>query len=97
MSPHPQPEQFLRVRDRGLAWRLVEGEVIVLDLHRSEYLAVNHTGAALWTMLADGDGATRAQLAGHLVERYGLDVTQAAADVQGFVITLEDRHLLDAR
>ncbi|MEA2704444.1 MAG: hypothetical protein QOD63_2389 [Actinomycetota bacterium] len=95
MSSDEQPEQFLRVRDRGLAWRLVEGEVVVLDLDRSEYLAVNHSGAALWTMLADG--TTRSQLAGHLVERYGLDVAQAAADVHGFVVTLEDRHLLDAR
>ncbi len=90
-----QPEQVFRVRARDLAWRLVEGEVIVLDLHRSEYLAVNRSGAALWSMLADGVGATRSQLVGHLVERYGLDVAQAEADVQGFVVTLEDRNLLD--
>jgi hypothetical protein len=94
MRSDVQPEQVLRVRDRDLAWRLVEGEVIVLDLHRSEYLAVNRSGAALWSMLADG--VTRSQLVGHLVEHYGLDGSQAEADVQEFVVSLEDRHLLDA-
>lgn len=87
------PEGVLRLRQGALEWRLVEGEVVVLDIHRAEYLAVNHSGTSLWCLLADG--ASREQLVQALMERYDLDATQAATDVERFVTALADQHLLD--
>jgi hypothetical protein len=76
-----------------MQWRLVEGEVVVLDVDHAEFLAVNRSGAALWNLLADG--ATRDQLVGVLVDRYGVEGVRAAADVRRFLTSLTDRHLLE--
>jgi Coenzyme PQQ synthesis protein D (PqqD) len=87
------PEGRLRLREASMVWRLVEGEVVVLDLDNSDFLAVNRSGACLWGLLADG--ATHDQLVGVLVERYGVDPARAATDVQEFVESLDDRRLLE--
>ncbi len=44
----------LRLREQGLNWREIDGEVVVLDVERSHYLNLNATGAVLWLMLAAG-------------------------------------------
>lgn len=85
--------ETVRLRRRSLEWRLVEGEVVVLDLERSEYLVVNRCGTMLWHLLAEG--ASRADMAGHIVERYGIDPTRARADVETFLAALTARRLLE--
>jgi hypothetical protein len=92
VSGHPQPER-LRLRTGSLEWRLVEGEVVAVDLERSEYLLVNRTGAALWRLLAEG--SSPGELAADLVERYGLAPRRAEADVEVFVAALAQRGLLE--
>ena len=83
----------VRLRDGSAEWREVEGEVVVLDVDRAEFLAVNRSGAALWGLLAEG--ASRDQLVGVLVERYGLATVQAGTDVDEFLTVLADRRLLE--
>ena len=87
------PVGRLRLRDDSMQWRLVEGEVVVLDVDHAEFLAVNRSGAALWNRLAGG--ASRDQLVGVLVDRYGIEGVRAAADVDQFLTSLADRHLLE--
>ena len=87
------PEGILRLREGSVEWRLVEGEVVALDVTTAEFLAVNRTGAVLWDLLAAG--ASRRQLAAVLIDRYGLDDGRAAADVDRFLSVLADRHLLE--
>jgi hypothetical protein len=41
----------LKLRDADLEWREVEGDLVVLDLRESRYLAINRTGRALWAAL----------------------------------------------
>ena len=82
----------MQLRDTDLEWREVEGELVALDLRESRYLAVNHTGQALWAALADG--ATRDELIERLVEAFGIDRARAAADVNAFTDELESRDLL---
>jgi hypothetical protein len=81
-----------RLRDGDLDWREVEGDVVVLDLRESRYLAINRTGQVLWSALAEG--ATRDELTERLVEAFGIDRAQAAADVDAFTSELESRDLL---
>jgi len=85
-------ESRLTLRDADLDWREVEGELIVLDLRDSRYLAINRTGRALWGALVEG--ATRAQLIDRLVDAFEVDRSRAAADVDGFTAELESRGLL---
>jgi hypothetical protein len=82
----------LRLREGAIEWREVEGEIVALDLDRSEYIAVNRTGAAIWPLLAEG--ASRDQLSARLVTEYGIDQESAARDVDAFVESLSERDLL---
>jgi hypothetical protein len=82
----------LRLRDGDLDWREVEGEVVVLDLRESRYLAINRTGQVLWEALAKG--ATNDELIERLVEAGGIERARAAADVDAFTAELDSRGLL---
>lgn len=84
----------LRLRDRSLEWRAIQGEVVALDLESSEYLHVNRTGADLWALLASG--TTRDGLRQHLVDKYGLEPDAAAKDVDAFLDALTSKDLLQS-
>jgi hypothetical protein len=86
------PETRLRLREAEVDWREVEGELIVLDLRESRYLAINRTGQALWTALASG--ATKDVLIERLIEAFGIDRARAVADVEAFTSELDSRGLL---
>lgn len=83
----------IKLRSRSLDWRLVGGEVVVLDGASSQYLSVNGAGALLWPLIADG--ASTADLVGALVAEYGIDEEAAAGDVAAFVASLRDLGLVD--
>ncbi|HMC39636.1 MAG TPA: PqqD family protein [Acidimicrobiales bacterium] len=82
-----------RLRQEGVLWQEVASQIVVLDAGRSVYLAVNETGTLLWHALAQG--CTTDRLAGILVEEFGIDPDQAAADVAWFVADLDQRGLLE--
>jgi hypothetical protein len=82
----------LRLRAEELSWRQIDAEIVAVDVSKSTYLSANESGAVLWSLLVDG--ATRAELAAALQERYGIDRARAEADVDAFVGTLESRGLL---
>jgi hypothetical protein len=77
----------------GSSWRANDDEVVVLDTSRSEYLAVNKTGAAVWPLLVAG--ATRDELAKALVSNFGVSESRAASDVAAFVAVLAERGMLE--
>ena len=86
------PESRLTLRDADLDWREVEGELVVLDLRESRYLAINRTGQVLWTILLEG--ATREELITRLIEEFEIERPRAASDVDSFTSELESRGLL---
>jgi|tagenome__1003787_1003787.scaffolds.fasta_scaffold19847249_2 hypothetical protein len=83
----------LKLRPDAVEWRAVDGEVLVLAMHTSEYLNVNQTGARVWEALATG--TTRAELREMLVEEFRVDETRAEADLDAFLADLRCRGLLD--
>jgi Coenzyme PQQ synthesis protein D (PqqD) len=83
---------IVRSRTEGLHWRLVDGEVLLLDERNGRYLALNSSGALLWELLVTG--ATRDQLAQRLVTEYGIGQAQAERDVDALVGELTSRSLL---
>lgn len=87
-------ETVYKLRKNKVDWRVVEGEVIALDLERAEYLAINPSGAQLWTLLAEG--ASREELVRKLEETFGIDEARASADLDAFVESLQTRQLIDA-
>lgn len=85
----------LRLRDSDLEWREVEGEIVALDLRRSNYLAVNHSGAKLWNLLVTG--ASREELVDHLVNGYGVSRDRAEIETDAFIQMLADQGVLSEK
>lgn len=83
----------LRLRDDDLSWREIDDEVIAVDVETSTYLGTNKAGTLLWRRLGEGS-ATKQDLAGLLVETYGIEAARARADVDAFVDDLSARGLL---
>jgi hypothetical protein len=81
----------IRLRAESLFWRESGGEIVALDAATSRYFAANPSAAELWRRIRDG--ATEADLADALRERYG--ISRAKADVTAFVEELSSRGLLE--
>lgn len=87
-------ERVYTLRASRVDWRVVDDEVIALDLGPAEYLSINRSGAELWQLLADG--ATHAQLVRRLQDTFDLTEAQAGRDVDAFLAGLETRQLLES-
>jgi hypothetical protein len=81
-----------RLREHGLNWREIDGEVVLLDIERSHYLNLNATGCVLWLMLAEG--ATEPQLVEKLIDEFDVDEQMARGDVAAFIVSCRDNGLL---
>ncbi len=85
---------MVQVRNEDLLWARVGDEVVLLDRRRDAYLRVNPSGAVLWPSLVDG--CRPSELVARLVDTYGIDAHQAAADVDALLAGLDDEDLLVA-
>jgi hypothetical protein len=72
-----------RIKSSSVTWQQVDSEVVVLDLARSSYLALDDSAAVLWNRLAEsaGDPVPAEALTTLLASRYGIATDQARADV----------------
>ena len=59
--------------------RLFDGELVILDLERGEYLALDAIGSALWAGLEQGQ--TIAQVAEAIADEYDVSLETATADL----------------
>lgn len=84
---------MLKLKADALDWRIIEDEIVALDLRTSNYLAVNRAGTRLWPMIVQG--AERQALVERLVSDYALSLAQATADVSAFLDLLHERGLLE--
>lgn len=84
--------KVFRLRLQDLEWREIEGEIVILDLKSSSYMAVNNTGRVIWKALTSG--ATRDQLVAELIGRFSVHEEAAKRDVDEFLESLEDADLL---
>ena len=82
-----------RVNPQATEWRLVEGEVIGLNLATQEYFRLTGTAAKLWPLLIEG--STEVSLTQRLRDDYGVDQTTAASDVRSFLEQLRGQGLLE--
>jgi Coenzyme PQQ synthesis protein D (PqqD) len=82
----------LQLRQSDLEWREVEGEIVALDLRDSSYLAINATGAPIWSVLATG--CSREELIEILTSAHGIERGRAEADLERFLEELRAQDLL---
>jgi hypothetical protein len=82
----------LRLDESAVAWREVDGDIVVIDLKASQYLTLNAVGRFLWLRLAHG--ADETSLADALAAEASLDRARARSDVAAFVQDLRTRKFL---
>lgn len=89
-----QPNELkVRLRAEMVEWRIVDEQVVALDLDRSVYLGINATGATVWTRLATG--ATESELLAAILEQFEIDEPTARSDLRAFVDDLRQRGMIE--
>lgn len=86
-------ERRYTVVGESLSWREVDGEVVILDLSSSKYLALNGPAALMWKRLAVG--ASPAELAELLLQTYEVDAARAGSDARAFLADCTERGLVE--
>jgi hypothetical protein len=81
MKPHPR-----------VAWQVIDGQAVLLDLERGQALGLNATGSFLWPLL---EGRSEEQLAGELCQEFAVDPDRARQDVAAFLGLLRSRGFVE--
>lgn len=84
----------MRLRAGDVSWREVGDEAVILESTTGTYLTLNASGKVLWQALEAG--ATEAEMAAKLAERFGIDSGLAARDAKDFLESLQARSLVEA-
>ncbi len=78
---------------QDIAWREIDGEIVLLDLTGAAYYSVSRSGVALWPAVVEG--ATVAALTERLAQEYALERRVAERDVRVLVDALNGEGLLE--
>jgi hypothetical protein len=81
----------LRIRS-GLAWQVVAGEAVLIDLQKGRALGLNETGSFLWPRI-ESSGET--DLARELAAAFAVDDARAREDVAVFLRLLRERGFVE--
>jgi coenzyme PQQ synthesis protein D (PqqD) len=82
----------IRLR-QDIAWREIDGEIVLLDLTGAAYYTVSRSGVVLWPAVVEG--ATVATLTERLAQEYSLDRQAAERDVRVLIDALTGEGLLE--
>lgn len=82
----------VKLDDTVLAWRQIQGDVVVVDLRNSEYFSLTASAQHLWPLLARG--TTAEELSASLVAEYEIPAETARQDVHLLCEDLRHRGVL---
>jgi hypothetical protein len=71
-----------------VAWQVLDGEAVLIDLEGSKALGLNPAGSFLWARLQQ---RTESELADDLAGEYRLDSERARGDVAAFLALMRQR------
>jgi hypothetical protein len=83
----------VRLKAGALTFRVVDGEAVLLDIERSEYLGLNSSATALLESIKHG--ATVPELVAVLLERFDVTPEVAANDVELFLEACAEKGWLE--
>lgn len=87
-TSHVTSEQYL-VRSPFLAWRIIEGEAVIISPQERELHHLNEVGTEIWRV-ADGSRTLR-QIAQELSQIYEITPEEVLPDVLAFAQELVDK------
>lgn len=82
------------VRDGKVAWRVLEGEAVLLHAETSAYFGLNRTGTLIWAQLANRPVSVD-ELADWIRERIAGAPTELVSELDAFIADLQRLDLLD--
>jgi len=86
------PANTYPAKNKNVAWKVLDGESVVLNLDSGVYFTLNMTGTAVWERI---DGATSLEEIGRgLWEQFEITVEQAQRDLLELTQTLLDEGLV---
>ena len=74
-----------------MAWQIVDGEAVIVDLATGATIGLNPTATFLWSHL---DGRDETALAEALAAEFEVDRSEADADVRDFLGQMQQRKLI---
>jgi hypothetical protein len=74
-----------------LAWQVIDGEAIVIDLGRGRTVGLNPTGSLVWSLLGDHDENA---IAGEVARRFQVKTETARLDVHEFLNAMREQGLV---
>jgi hypothetical protein len=74
---------------------IVDGEAVILDAKREEFLGLNQVATQMWQLLSEGKTISEAAIL--LREEYQIDDNQIRIDLVDFVESMMERELLEYR
>jgi hypothetical protein len=80
-------------RDKRVAWRVLDGKVVVVGGHAGRLYVLNRTATCVWEAVGEG-GSSADDVAARLTARFAVDPARARADAIGFLEELAGRGLL---
>jgi hypothetical protein len=83
---------FMILRNPGIIWTKVEGNVVMLSIELARYYEANTVGSLIWDLL--DKPCTVDEIVEQVVARYRVEHEQCRTDVLKFLDTLEQRGLL---
>jgi len=86
------PETYLANTGK-VAWRIVDGEGVIVHVDSSAYYGLNASGTCIWEAIL-ATPLTMEAIAAHVSARYGLAREAALRDVEAFLVTLGEEGLL---
>lgn len=82
-----------RIRDKEVAAKAFEDEVVIINLGTSFYYSLSGAGRPIWTLIAAGWSI--AEMAGRMVEIFGVDGDVATRDITALVDSLVTDGLIE--
>ena len=80
------------VRNPNLAWREIEGEIVIISPQDSQVHELNETAGVIWK---HADGATTLEeIAADVATEFEVDVNDARADIIEMIRLLREKQLL---
>ena len=74
-----------------LAWQMIDGEGVVVDLSGRRVLGLNPSGSLIWALIGQ---KSEDEIVGEVARRFDVEEAAARADVREFLAALEARGFL---
>ena len=81
------------INSENAAWRIVDGEAVILSADTTYYYSMNGTATFLWRLLLEQDLSVP-ELAGCLAERFGRSTSEITVDVGNLIEQLHSEQLV---